>query len=270
MTTNGGTRFNEILCALRAAGKEELLPCFHEPMSVTEKSDGSLVTSADHAVDNRLRKLLDELSPGVPVLSEEQARGAQEAILHGDQAFWLLDPLDGTTNFAGGMPFFAISLALIDGSGVAFGATYDPIRDELFSAERGAGLMMNGTPTPTRQHGPKQDLAGCTALVDYKRLSTPVAVALATDPPYRSQRNLGACALEWAWLATGRADLYLHGGQALWDSAAGTLMLTEAGGQHTDLQGDPIFRRSLNKPSAVAGRTGALHDQWLRWLVARG
>lgn len=269
MTTNNGTRFDEVLRTLRVAGREELLPRFHGPLNIQEKSDGSLVTSADHAVDTRLRKRLDELSPGVPVLSEEQARGAQEAILSSDHAFWLLDPLDGTTNFAGGMPFFAISLALVDGNGVAFGATYDPVRDELFSAARGAGFKLDGATPLKRQSGSHEDLAECTALVDYKRLSRPVATALATNPPYRSQRNLGACALEWAWLAAGRADLYLHGGQALWDSAAGTLMLTEAGGQHTDLRGDPIFRRSLAKPSAVAGRTPELHGRWLHWLAAR-
>jgi myo-inositol-1(or 4)-monophosphatase len=245
-----------------------LLPRFHRPMNVEAKPDGSLVTSADLAVDRRLRQVLGELSPDLPVLSEEQALAAQEAILSGGRNFWLLDPLDGTTNFAGGMPFFAISLALIGESGVEFGATYDPIRDELFSAACGEGLKMNGTAPPLCRASPR-DLAGSTALVDYKRLSPPLAVALATTPPYRSQRNLGACALEWAWLASGRAHLYLHGGQALWDSAAGTLMLTEAGGRHTDLHGERIFGCSLDKPSAVAGRTPELHDQWLRWLTAR-
>lgn len=268
MTTKSGIPFDAILRSLRATGRDELLPRFQGPLNVEEKSDGSLVTSADHAVDRRLRQVLDELSPGLPVLSEEQAREAQETIVSSDQTFWLLDPLDGTTNFAGGMPFFAISLALVDRNGVAFGAIYDPVRDELFSAARGAGFKLNGAPPPRRPSSPRENLAGCTALVDYKRLSPTVAVALATNPPYRSQRNLGACALEWAWLAAGRADLYLHGGQALWDSAAGTLMLTAAGGQHTDLRGDPIFRRALAKPSAVAGRTAELHARWLRWLAA--
>jgi myo-inositol-1(or 4)-monophosphatase len=187
------------------------------------------------------------------------------AVLSSGRPLWLLDPLDGTTNFAGGMPFFAISLALVDAFGVEFGATYDPVRDELFSVMRGGGLRINGEAPPRRRQEPRE-LEQCTALVDSKRLQPSLATALAVDPPYRSQRNLGACALEWAWLAAGRADLYLHGGQALWDSAAGTLMLAEAGGRMTDLDGGPVFRRSLDRPSAVAARSAELQERWLRWL----
>jgi myo-inositol-1(or 4)-monophosphatase len=253
--------------ALRSAGREELLPRFQGRLAVSEKADGSLVTSADHAVDKRLRGVLNQLFPGTPVLSEEQPRDAQQAALDGAGPCWLLDPLDGTTNFAGGLPFFAISLALIDTDGVVYGATYDPVRDELFSAARGAGLHLNGEAPACRQQN-REGLSGCTALVDYKRLPHRLAVALVSEPPFRSQRNLGACALEWAWLAAGRADLYLHGGQALWDSAAGTLMLTEAGGCMSSLDREPVFRRSLQKPSAVAARSPKLQEAWLNWLEA--
>jgi myo-inositol-1(or 4)-monophosphatase len=267
MTPNTDS-LDSLLDAVRAAGRQELLPRFRGQLAVSEKPDGSLVTNADHAVDARLRRVLGELSPGIAVLSEEQARPAQEAILASGRAFWLLDPLDGTTNFAGGMPFFAISLALIGAHGVEFGITYDPVRDELFSAARGEGMRLGGEALPARRRAP-QELAQCTALVDYKRLPPYLAATMAVGPPFRSQRSLGACALEWAWLAAGRADLYLHGGQALWDSAAGTLMLTESGGRLTDLEGGPVFRRSLEKPSAVAARSPALHDLWLGWLAGQ-
>jgi myo-inositol-1(or 4)-monophosphatase len=262
------TAFDDLLQGLRITGQEELLPRFQGRITVEEKPDGSLVTSADHAVDARLRGVLDELFPGFAVLSEEQTRDAQQAVLSSGRPLWLLDPLDGTTNFAGGMPFFAISLALVDAFGVEFGATYDPVRDELFSVMRGGGLRLNGEAPPRRRQEPRE-LEQCTALVDSKRLQPRIATALAVDPPYRSQRNLGACALEWAWLAAGRADLYLHGGQALWDSAAGTLMLAEAGGRMTDLDGGPVFRRSLDRPSAVAARSAELQERWLRWLDTR-
>lgn len=259
--------FDALLQALRRVGREELLPRFRHRVRASEKGDGSLVTSGDYAVDARMRGVLGDLFPGTPVLSEEQPRSAQQAALAGTDPFWLLDPLDGTTNFAGGLPFFAISVALVGTAGVECGATYDPVRDELFSVTRGMGLRLNGDRLP-EQLDPKPDLAHCTALVDYKRLPPRLATALAVHPPYRSQRNLGACALEWAWLASGRADLYLHGGQALWDSAAGGLMLAEAGGRLSDLAGAPVFRRSLDKPSAVAARTAALHESWLQWLSA--
>ncbi len=262
------TAFDDLLQGLRVTGQEELLPRFQGPITVEEKPDGSLVTSADHAVDARLRGLLGELFPGSAVLSEEQTRAAQQTALSSGRPLWLLDPLDGTTNFAGGLPFFAISLALVDAYGVEFGATYDPVRDELFSVMRGAGLRLNGEAPPRRRHDTRE-LEQCIALVDCKRLQPRLATTLAVDPPYRSQRNLGACALEWAWLAAGRADLYLHGGQALWDSAAGTLMLAEAGGHMTDLDGGPVFRRSLDRPSAVAARSAELQEHWLRWLDTR-
>ena len=257
--------FDALLHGLRITGQEELLPRFRAHITVEEKPDGSLVTSADHAVDARLRGVLGELFPGFAVLSEEQTRDAQQAALSSGRPVWLLDPLDGTTNFAGGLPFFAISLALIDAYGVEFGATYDPVRNELFSVMRGAGLRLNGEAPPPQRHDPRE-LEQSIALVDCKRLPSRLAEVLAVNPPYRSQRNLGASALEWAWLAAGRADLYLHGGQALWDSAAGTLMLAAAGGRMTDLNGDPVFRRSLDRPSAVAARSAELQERWLRWL----
>lgn len=262
------TAFDDLLHGLRITGQEELLPRFQGRITVEEKPDGSLVTSADHAVDARLRGLLGELFPGFAVLSEEQTRDAQQTVLSSGRPLWLLDPLDGTTNFAGGLPFFAISLALVDAYGVEFGATYDPVRDELFSVMRGAGLRLNGEAPPRRRHDPRE-LEQCIALVDCKRLPPDLAAALAVNPPYRSQRNLGASALEWAWLAAGRADLYLHGEQALWDSAAGTLMLAEAGGRMTDLDGGPVFRRSLDRPSAVAACSAELQERWLRWLDTR-
>ncbi|AGA31962.1 Inositol-1-monophosphatase [Thioalkalivibrio nitratireducens DSM 14787] len=259
---------DSLLIALRDVARQELLSRFEGRLAVTRKADGSLVTSADHAVDERMRAVLAARFPGIPVLSEEQTREHQQEVLNGDGPFWLLDPLDGTTNFTGGLPFFAVSLALVDDTGVLFGATCDPVRDELFSATRSTGLRLNGEPIPRRLRE-NTELRECTALIDYKRLHPKLAGALVENPPYRSQRNLGACALEWAWLAAGRADLYLHGGQALWDSAAGGLMLAEAGGKASDLERGPVFRRTLEKPSAVAARTPALYENWLRWLDQR-
>jgi myo-inositol-1(or 4)-monophosphatase len=255
----------KLLQHLRAIAREELLPRFRGRLAVSEKADGSLVTSADHAVDARFRQLAEDLFPGMYVLSEEHPREEQETVLGSGEDFWLVDPLDGTTNFAGGLPFFAVSAARIRDGRVEFGATYDPVRDEMFSAHRAHGLLLNGERPPHRRFEPEH-LARCTALVDFKRLPPVLAQALASQAPYRSQRNLGACALEWAWLAAGRADLYLHGGQALWDCAAGALMLAESGGHSTDLDGGPVFRRALTKPSAVAAGSRTLHERWLRWL----
>ncbi|WP_018864563.1 MULTISPECIES: inositol monophosphatase family protein [Thioalkalivibrio] len=261
--------FNQLAEELRAVGRSELLPRFEAGIAVDYKDDGSVITQADHAVDARLRDLLTRTVADEPVLSEEQPRQEQARVLEQAPAFWLVDPLDGTSNFAGGMPFFAISIARIEQDRVTHGATYDPVRDELFTAREDGPLLLNDVPPPAATRAPASRLDQAIALVDYKRLGPDLAAAMATDAPYRSQRNLGACALEWAWLAAGRADLYLHGGQALWDSAAGTLMLARAGGTMSNLDGEAAFSRSLEKRSAIAARSAALFDLWQAWLTPR-
>ncbi|WP_018873647.1 inositol monophosphatase family protein [Thioalkalivibrio sp. ALJ16] len=266
MTANS-IPFSDLAQGLREIGRQELLPRFEANIAVDYKADGSVITQADHAVDARVRQLLPEHGQHEPILSEEQARGEQARVLETAPAFWLVDPLDGTSNFAGGMPFFAISIARIEGDQVTHGATYDPVRDELFTATTASALELNGAPAAARRRPPVTELGHAIALVDYKRLRAPLAQQLASAAPFRSQRNLGACALEWAWLAAGRADLYLHGGQAPWDSAAGGLLLAQAGGAMCSLDGGPVFARSLAKRSAVAARSAALLADWRQWLA---
>ena len=106
------------------------------------------------------------------------------------------------------------------------------------------------------------------ALVDFKRLPGPLAAHLAARPPYASQRNLGACALEWAWLAAGRGHVYLHGGMGLWDYAAGSLLLAEAGGVSATLDGDPVLRFDTGPRSAVAAADPDLFAAWRSALTA--
>lgn len=265
--TSTALPFSDLAQGLREIGRQELLPRFEADIAVDYKADGSVITEADHAVDTRVRALLDAYGQNAPVLSEEQARGEQARILETAPTFWLVDPLDGTSNFAGGMPFFAISIARIEGDRVTHGATYDPVRDELFTATEDTALELNGVTPPATTRPPVTELGRAIALVDYKRLDAPLARELASNAPFRSQRNLGACALEWAWLAAGRADLYLHGGQAPWDSAAGGLMLARASGAMCNLAGDPVFGRSLTKRSAVAARSDTLLADWRAWLT---
>lgn len=259
--------FADLARGLRVIGQQELLPRFEANIAVDYKADGSVITEADHAVDARVRTLLREHGQREPVLSEEQPRAEQARVLETAPAFWLVDPLDGTSNFAGGMPFFAISIARIEGDRVTHGATYDPVRDELFVATEDTALELNDVAPPAARRPPVPELGRAIALVDYKRLDAPLARELASAAPFRSQRNLGACALEWAWLAAGRADLYLHGGQAPWDSAAGGLMLARAGGAMCSLAGGTVFGRSLAKRSAVAARSEALLADWRGWLA---
>ncbi|MDD9883741.1 MAG: inositol monophosphatase [Gammaproteobacteria bacterium] len=237
------------------------------------KPDGSWVTAIDRRTQARLRDELARRWPEYGFIGEEMPHAEQHAVCarHRGGAYWVLDPLDGTTNFAAGFPFYGVSLALVADGRAQLGVVFDPVRDECFTAEPGGGARLNGARLECpAQHaaGAPAALAECIAIVDYKRLVADLAEQLVRSPPYRSQRNLGASALEWCWLAAGRAHLYLHGGQKVWDFAAGHLILSEAGGRATSLSGKPLDCVRLRKRSVVAAANPALLTMWHDWLRA--
>lgn len=248
---------------VRITAREEILPRY-EQIGHREKADGSLVTEADLAVQGRLADQLRQLWPEYGFLGEEMTEREQADLLSSHDALWCLDPLDGTSNFATGLPFFSVSLALLRAGRGELGLVYDPVRDECFAAARGEGATLNGR--ILGDGAQPATLKQSIAVVDYKRLNAPLARRLAAEPPYRSQRNLGSCALEWAWLAAGRFQLYLHGGQKLWDHAAGTVIQQEAGGVCLTLSGEPICPDTLAPRSAVAAVNAGLQRQWRQWL----
>jgi len=251
---------------LAMVADEELLPRFTRVGS-SLKADGSLITEADTATQARLLEELGRRWPDIPVLGEEMTATRQQDIVDGDGPFWCLDPLDGTTNFAAGLPYFALSLALIAGGRVQAGLVYDPQRRECFRAEAGKGAWLNGEPLRIR-HVP-ESLGECVALVDMKRLPAALATRLATVAPYRSQRSLGAVALDWCWLAAGRCHLYLHVRQNLWDYAAGYLVFAEAGGVGC-LTDEPEAECSsqlyLGRRVGVGAVSQVLYDAWRGWI----
>ena len=248
------------------AAREELLPRF-TVCQRHEKADGSTVTEADFALQYRLESELAQQWPEFAFLSEEMTVAQQQQQMKCAEAgLWCLDPLDGTTNFAAGVPFFGVSLALLVGGEARAGVIYDPIRDEVFSASKGRGAWLNGerlTPQPELR-----SLRQCVAVVDFKRLTAPLAARLACNPPYLSQRNFGSVALEWCWLAAGRFHMYVHGGQKLWDYAAGYLILREAGGHALSLQGAPIDCADLHPCSVMAALDLRLFKECSEWLLA--
>jgi myo-inositol-1(or 4)-monophosphatase len=259
---------------LRTAAAAEILPRFRHIAS-REKADGSLVTEADLATQAAIAAELAIATPQIPLLAEEMDRDEQvRRLADAETGVWCLDPLDGTSNFACGFPLFAISLALIRGGEVTVGAVLDPIRDECFCAGPGLGAFLNGQ--PIRLPPDPRRLKDSIAAVDLKRLDPATLVRLGAAAPYRSQRSLGCVALEWCWLAAGRFQLYLHGGQRLWDYAAGRLIAAEAGAaSHLYEQttgGDapsPAQGLSLDPRRAVAAADEALLDDWLGWIAQR-
>nr|VFK41969.1 MAG: myo-inositol-1(or 4)-monophosphatase [Candidatus Kentron sp. TC]VFK42321.1 MAG: myo-inositol-1(or 4)-monophosphatase [Candidatus Kentron sp. TC]VFK59136.1 MAG: myo-inositol-1(or 4)-monophosphatase [Candidatus Kentron sp. TC] len=255
------TKIHELL---RIAAHEELLPRLTR-VKWSIKADGSLLTEADIAMNTRLRRELTHYRPDIGFLSEEAHLYEQRDLLRtAPPLFWCMDPLDGSNNFAAGLPFFAVSLALIENGRSILGIVYDPIRDESFIAVKGRGATCNGKPLILKPANIPLQYA--IALVNLKHLDTRLALRLVQSPPYGSQRNYGACALEWAWLAAGRGHIALHGGQRMWDIAAGSLIFTEAGGVCTTLDGNEFLHMTLDPCSVIAARDHELFTEWRGWL----
>ena len=250
---------------VREVARDVILPRYLKTAR-NRKHDGSLFTEADLESQHRFCQELPKLLPGA-VLGEEMSHEEQARVWHhGSPGLWCIDPIDGTTNFANGIPFFAVSIAYIVEQEPRFGVVYNPVTDESFYAAKGAGAFLNGTELPLRQ--PASQLGDAVAGIDFKRISNHLGDELAVRPPYYSQRNFGSSALEWCFVAAGRLDVYLHGGQMLWDYAAGHLILSEAGGQASALDGSSLMAGPAVKRGVIAAASPSLLAKWRNWVSA--
>ncbi len=254
------------IAAVRLVAAEEVMPRYLK-VSHQHKSDGSLCTEADIATQTALSKKLQAIC-NAPVLGEEMTEAEQQSIWQSSQeALWCVDPIDGTSNFVHGLPYFALSVALLRDGKSVLGVVYDPVADEMFAAESGKGAYLNGDKLFGRITA--QTISEALANVDLKRLKPALAAKLATHPPCASQRNFGASALDWCYTAAGRYDLYLHGGQKLWDYAAGMLILSETGGYACCIESDDFTEGGIWQRSVIAARSPILFDEWKRWIRAQ-
>ncbi len=258
---------NAVLDTIRTVAQDEIMPRYLK-VARQQKSDGSMFTEADVAAQaalvTGLRRVLD-----CPVLGEEMPAAEQERLWRdfSQSGLWCIDPIDGTSNFASGLPYFAVSVGLVRDGRSVLGAVYDPVAGEMFYAEKGAGAFLNGVSLPIKDHAPLFHHA--MAAVDFKRLTRDLAREIAAAPPFASQRNFGASALDWCYTAAGRFDLYLHGGQKLWDYVAGALILEEAGGSVCTLSHDDFWRDDLWKRPVIAALDPGLFRDWKEWVRAR-
>jgi myo-inositol-1(or 4)-monophosphatase len=267
---NGGVRANTmsamlkaVVAAVKLVAAEEIMPRYMK-MALQHKSDGSLCTEADIASQEALTRKLQAIL-NVPVLGEEMPAEEQFAIWKmGSEGLWCIDPIDGTSNFVRGLPYFAVSVALLREGKSVLGVVYDPVADVVFGAESGKGAFLNGEKLVARKTA--NTLGEALANVDMKRLSTKLVAQLATHPPYSSQRNFGASALDWCYTAAGRYDVYLHGGQKLWDYAAGTLVLSETGGYAACIENDDFSQGDIWQRSVIAAHDKKLFDEWKSWI----
>lgn len=254
------------IAAVKLVAAEEIMPRYMK-VAHQHKSDGSLCTDADIATQTILSRKLQAIC-NVPVLGEEMPEEDQRAIWQSShEGLWCVDPIDGTSNFVHGLPYFAVSVALLREGKPVLGVVYEPVSDEMFAAESGRGAYLNGEKLLGHTIALTMDQA--LANVDLKRLSPRLASMLATHPPCASQRNFGASALEWCYTAAGRYDLYLHGGQKLWDYSAGALILSEAGGYAACIECDDFSAGDIWQRSVIAARSETLFAEWKSWIRAQ-
>jgi len=254
-----------VIAAVRAVAQQEILPRYLN-VARQRKLDGSLFTEADLVTQEKLSRELREICLA-PVVGEEMTEQEQVACWHkGESGLWCIDPIDGTSNFVNGLPYFAVSVALMRQGGSVLGVVFNPVADEMFYAEKGKGAYLNGERLPIKKYVPV--LKSAIANIDLKRVGPKLAGSICLERPFSSQRNYGSCALEWCYTAAGRFDLYLHGGQKLWDYAAGSLILEEAGGHMCGFDQDNFWAEPLWQRSAIAALDGRLFSEWRDWVRA--
>jgi len=226
---------------------------------VAKKGEIDLVTEVDLACERMCRAVLAERFPEHDILAEELSAGPQEAARA--RYRWVFDPLDGTTNFAHGLPIFCASLALeLDGRPIV-GAIYDPSRRELFTAEDGQGSFVNGVPLKTSRTAPIGDALLVTGFPYDMHVRGPELVELFGQFLQRARavRRLGSAALDLCYVAAGRFDGFWEQHLNPWDVAAGALVVTEAGGRITGMDGAAFDARAGH----LVASNGPVHDAML-------
>jgi myo-inositol-1(or 4)-monophosphatase len=201
----------------------------------SKSSATDLVSEADRASEAAVRDLLARERPQDGLLAEE---GSERDGSSGRR--WVIDPLDGTINYLYGFPAWCVSVALEDADGGLVGVIHDPLRDETFRAERGAGCTLNGrSARVSAEERLDTALIGTGFSYESGVRAQQAELLLQVLPRVRDVRRAGAAALDLAWVAVGRLDGYFERGLKHWDWAAGTLLVTEAGGSVAELVGEP-------------------------------
>jgi len=233
-----------------------------ENLQVSLKGPANFVSAADRRAEEILREELTTARPGYGFLGEEGGHREGSDKTH----TWIVDPLDGTSNFLHGIPHFAIAIALAREDSVVAGLIYNPANDELFTAERGKGAFLNDK--RLRVAG-RRRLAEAVIACGLPHLGRgDVALGhkelVAVQEKVAGLRRFGAAALDLAWIAAGRLDGYWERNLSPWDIAAGSIMVREAGGYVTDIDGREMTPSTVD---VIAGNE-TIHDELLKVLKA--
>ena len=226
-------------------------------MRIEKKGAIDLVTETDREIERAFRALVAGRFPGHEVLGEEFS--AAEDSARSPEFCWIFDPIDGTTNFAHGLPIFSSSLALEINGEAAVAAVYDPNRRELFTAERGAGAWLNGRPLRVSTAATLIDSLLCTGFPYSVQQKPEELVGLFAHflGISRAVRRLGSAAIDLCYVAAGRLDGFWEMHLGPWDIAAGALIVQEAGGRVTATDGTVFASRRGN----ILATNGPLHDR---------
>ncbi len=219
----------------------------------------NLVTEVDHASEKAIFGVIQKAFPDHYILSEESGEIVQDS-----QYKWIIDPIDGTVNFAHHIPIFCISIGIEYNNKMVLGAVYNPVLNEMFIAERGKGATLNDKPI---QVSKKEQVASACMVTGfpYTYLDTPNGPLQVFERFIRKGvpiRRLGSAAIDLCWVACGRFDGFYEHKLYPWDSAAGFLMVEEAGGKVTDFEGGDY---SPYQPHIIASN-GIIHDELVKWV----
>ncbi|HEY4123778.1 MAG TPA: inositol monophosphatase family protein [Rhizomicrobium sp.] len=256
---------NVMVAAARKAGRG-LIRDFGEieNLQVSMKGPGDFVTTADQRTERILVEELKKARPGYPFLVEESG------VIDGpDKSHrFIIDPLDGTTNFMHGIPHFAISIALERDGQIVSGVVFNPVNDEMFVAEKGQGAFLNDKRLRVAARKLVKDTLSATGIPfvgkdGHERFLAELRAVMGVST---GVRRYGSAALDLAWLAAGRYDAFWERGLKPWDIAAGMLMVREAGGVLSDLNGG---EKALETGDLLASNE-ALHPQFLKLLKEAG
>ena len=261
MTSSNHDSFLPATSAIAREAGALLMDYFQRHLRIEYKGDADLVTAADRASEKLIRRRIAQLWPDHDVLGEEQGLTGQ-----GSDYRWYVDPLDGTTNFAHGFPVFCVSMALerrLPGEPAqrTAAAIYDPTRDELFTAEQGRGARLNGEPIHVSKTSTLKESLLATGFPSHKRHKNPnIYFYHQITLHSHGVRRAGSAALDLCSVAAGRFDGFWEFNLNPWDTAAGVLIVEEAGGKVTRFDGSPFELDSRE----TAASNGLIHDALLR------
>jgi myo-inositol-1(or 4)-monophosphatase len=255
LSRSGRTALQVASQAAEEAGSLLLEHMHGERQLSYKEGRANIVTEVDVLVEKRVIDLLRSEYPDHNILSEESP-----AVTNDSRYTWVVDPLDGTNNYVYGIPVFSVAIALMSQDEVLLGLTYDPVRKELFVAQKGGGASLNGQPiSVSRRDSMERAFIGYDLGYDREAGAQMLDTVRAIWPRMTGLRIIGSAVLGLAYVACGRFDLYLHRYLYPWDMAGGILLVREAGGEITDWAGKPV---SVFGQQVIAGNK-ALHRQML-------